>query len=85
MSLFTAIKHADLGKLSNNDTFCYIIVDGAIMHCLHNYGREARCGLVASVKACCVILYLCLAVGRQAAGKQEDTPSCYQETKAVFR
>ena len=34
---------------------------------------------------CHCIFVLDLAVGWQAAGKQEDKPSCYQETKTVLR
>ena len=50
---------------------------------------NARCGLMAGVKAFCVVLYLCprSCRGLAAAGKQEGTctPSCYQETKTAFR
>ena len=42
---------------------------------------------MAGMKAFCVVRYLCprSCRGLAAAGKQEGTPSCYQETKTVFR
>ena len=48
---------------------------------------NARCGLMADVKAFCVVMYLCPRSFRWlvVAGKQQGRPSCYQETKTAFR